>query len=163
MTDNATLAVTTVNGHAVGVRFQLTYPRLARQPILRLLAMLCNLRIRRIAPAGVIFGHSVAIPPLRHVVTAAHDQKRRVPDLVAGHGPSRAVGPAHLPGTPGRFLSVAAAGQVSPRSQAGLRRSYSNCAAMDSSLRGTLQCSAYNASCSGAILVFRSDRGIATP
>ena len=64
---------------------------------------------------------------------------------------------------PGRFLSVAAAGQVSPRSQAGLRRSYSNCAAMDSSLRGTFQCSAYNASCSGAILVFRSDRGIATP
>jgi len=34
----------------------------------------CNLRIRRIAAAGVIFGHSVAIAPLRHVVTAAFDQ-----------------------------------------------------------------------------------------
>ena len=76
---------------AVGVQFQLTCPRLARQPILRLLAMLCNLRVRRIAPAGDIFGHSVAISALRHVMSAAYDQKRRVPDLVAGRGPSRVV------------------------------------------------------------------------
>ena len=52
--------------------------------------------------------------------------------------------------------SSPAARRTSPRSQAGTSRSYSSCAAMDSSLRGTFHCSAHNASCSGAILVFRS-------
>jgi len=62
-----------------------------------------SVRIWRIAPAGVIFGHCLAIPRLRQVVTAAYDQKRRVPDLVAGRGTGCAAGGRCL--APGAELS----------------------------------------------------------
>src|SRR6516162_523956 len=89
------------------------------------------------------------------MIVAAANRSQRA-DGMACPAAGTPAGPCPAAVSPSQESRAAAscpsAGLASPRSWGGLSRSYSSCAAKDSSLRGTFHCAAYNASWSGVSL-----------